>query len=313
MTNAPAKPFFLLGLLILSASMALGQESKLEPGQTPRPKSETPVLPSEEESVRLDKNLRQFYAVRDDAPFRYRGKEMGGVPEINAANDELEAYNYTIEFAARKDPALLKKYSDKKVPWGNLYGDIRHDYLRELLHFEGKMVFLAPFKPTDNLVAAGISTLYEAWLYPKGSPELICLVVTEVPKGIEPGENLNVWVSFDAYYFKYMQYQSRQEKPKEKQTGGADKQQWRRAPLFIGRTFEKIDVVEAEVSFFSGGMFYGVVGALLVLITVGAALSYWFRRGDRAIKEASHRRIQDGVQFENLTEQSTPPQAGHEQ
>jgi len=303
-----------MGLLILIASMALGQSSGPEPGQTPRPKSEPPVLPSEEESVRLDKKMRQFYAVRDDAPFRYRGKEMGGVPEVNAANDELEAYNYTIEFASRKDPALLRKYSDKKVPWGNLYGEIRHDYLRELLHFEGKMVFLAPFKPTDSLVAAGITTLYEAWLYPTGSPELICLVVTELPKGVEPGENLNVWVSFDAYYFKYMQYQSRQEKPKEKQAAGADKQQWRRAPLFIGRTFEKLDYTEPEVAFFSGGMFYGVLGALLVLIAVGAALSFWFRRGDRAIKAASQRRIQDSIQFENVSEQPlTPEQTGNEQ
>lgn len=299
----------LLGFLILMNGMGdwtakvHGQDQPLEPGQTPRPKVVEPVkLPSDEELVRLDKQLPQFTAVKDDAPFRYRGKEMTSIKAIEAADEELKAYEYTIEFVANKSPELLRKYSDKKVPWGNLYGDIRHDYLRELLHFEGKLIFLAPFKATPNLQKQeGLQTLYEAWLYPKGSPELVCLVVKEIPPGIEPGEDLNVWVAFDAYYFKFMRYESRQEKAKDAQGGG--KHQWRQAPLFIGRGFTKVELQEVETSFFSGGMFYGVAGALLVLIAVGAALSMWFRRGDRAIKQASQRRIQEAVRFDEIPDQ----------
>ena len=57
-----------------------------------------------------------------------------------------------------------------------------------------------------------------------------------VAGGGEAGRRPELWVAFDAYYFKLWHYESRQAKDKS----DPDKKQWQRAPMLLGRTFEVI-------------------------------------------------------------------------
>jgi hypothetical protein len=277
--------------------------SAQEPGQTPRPTSTEPVKePSEEELVRLDKNLEYFRSVEDDAPFIARGQQITDVRKGTAAEIELKAYDVVLSHARRQPVERLKKYAVRDVPYANLFRPIRQDYLRELLHFEGRLGLVLAMKPTDNLKELdGIDQLYEAWVFPKGSDDPLCLVVSELPEGVKPGEDLKVWVSFDAYYFKLFHYESRQDKDRSE-----GKKQWRKAPLFLGRTFEVTGPVVADTSGpYSGSMLAAIAGGIALLIGIALAFTVWFRRGDRDVAATNRRRLEQSVTFDSLSE--SPP------
>jgi len=269
-----------------------------EPGQTPRPTPTEPIKElSEEELVRLDKNLEYFRSVEDDAPFIARGQPISDVRKGTAAEIELKAYEVVLSHARRQSVERLQKYAVRDVPYANLFRPIRQDYLRELLHVEGQLGLVLAMKPTDNLRDLdGIDKLYEAWVFPKGSDDPLCLVVSELPEGVKPGEDLKVWVSFDAYYFKLFHYESRQGKDKSE-----GKKQWRKAPLFLGRTFEVTGPVVADNSGpYSGSMLAALAIGMALLIGIALAFTFWFRRGDRNVASGNRRRLEENVSFDSV-------------
>jgi hypothetical protein len=123
-----------------------------------------------------------------------------------------------------------------------------------------------------------------------------------LPAGLEPGENYNLRVAFDAYFFKLFHYESRQ--PKEKGANPDDKQ-WHKAPLFLGKTIEVLGPVESQETFTSG-MLAVVVGAIGGLLLTGVVLAIWFRRGDRKIQQASRTRIESQATFDDIPGQAGP-------
>ena len=286
-----------LCLVVLSGSV-YGQE----PGQTPRPKVDDSVVQPipDDLKVRLDKSLKRFEAVTD-GPFRLRGQDEQLPPGfLEKGNIEMEAYNYVLAHAAKQPLDLLRKYSAKDVPIQNLWADVRRDYFRDLIYLKGILRRLQPLKPDDALYKDdGISKIYEAWIIPEGASNFICLVVSELPEGIELGADLNVRVAFDAYYFKHYHYESGQKK--------ADgKHQWMAAPLFIGRSFENLGPVPSDGPVFSGTMLVSVLAGLSTIVLVAVTLGVWFRRGDRRVRAATERRLQESVSFENIPDDGTP-------
>jgi hypothetical protein len=285
---------------VFTAAAAFAQE----PGQTPRPKDvpPPPEVP-EEELVKLDKSFPHFDFVEDPGPFIYRGEKIMDARREGAAISEMKAYEYVLAFAHGQPVERLKKYATKDVPIENLFRPIRQDYLRELLHIEGKLILVLAMKPTRDLKALdGIDQLYEVWVYPRGTNKLVCVVVSELPDGVTPGEDFNKWVAFDAYYFKLFHYESRQ--PKD-QVDDPEKKQWHRAPLFLGKTIEVIPSVETD-STYTPGMLAGVVGGVAALGLAGVLMALWFRRGDRHIRSAARRKIESQVSFEDATGQPNP-------
>jgi hypothetical protein len=282
-------------VVALLAAPVVGQEPTVEPGQTPRPKVEGPVVRDvpEDELVRLDKGLAWFNDVTD-GPFRLRGQDEKLPDKLAEARAEYEmkAYNYVLDFAKDKPLDLLRKYSAKDVPFSNLLAAVRSDYYRDLLHYKGTIRRLQPLKPTEDLLkTAGLKQLYEVWMVPDGYSNLLCLVVTELPEGVMPGEDMFQRAAFDAYYFKHYHYESRQKK--------ADgKNQWMAAPLFLGRSFEPLPPLD-EGPMFTGTMLAGVLGGLSALILTAIALGLWFRRGDRHVKVELDRR-HDHVTFDDI-------------
>ena len=293
-------------LLVLTATTFLlsgllpvwGQGSSAHTKPTP-PTIVDPAQPRPEaEQVQLSKDLLWFKSVETDAPLRGGTLSATSAKYEAEAKEELRAYDYTVSFASKQDPALLRKHSLKGVAYQDLFDKkVHHDYLRDLIHFEGTLRMLKPMKATDDLIALdGIDTLYQAWILPKGAREVVflCLVVTKLPEGIEPGEDLYREVAFDAYFFKLFHYESREEK-KEGKTG------WHKAPLFLGQTFEDKGVTKSVAEPYSSATLIGFVVGLVILLGTVITLGLVFRRGDRGVKEAQARRLAELNAFEAPT------------
>lgn len=305
-THRLARPGAVLGCLgflfcaFVLATIGMGQE----PGQTPRPKDvEPPKDVPEEELVKLDKKFEHFKFIEDDAPFINRGSKTGDVKRMQAADHEQKAYDYVLHFANRQPDERLQKFSIKNVPVENLLRPIRQDYLRELIHVEGNLALVTEMKSTDSLKdLSGVEKLYEVWVYAKGTNKLVCAVVSALPEGVKPGEDFDIMVSFDAYFFKLWHYESRQQKEGSKDL---DKKQWQRAPLFLGKSFQVTAPVVVQ-STYSPVMLMSVVGGLCALGLTAFLISLWFRKGDQEVKASAIRKIGDQANFENVPESTTP-------
>lgn len=284
-----------------------------EPGQTPKPKdTDPPPAVPEEEQVKLDKKLPYFDGVEDDAPFIYRGKKIGDAQRLNKANQEQKAYEYSLEFASRQPIERMRKYSIKDVPVENLYHERVHkDYLRDLLHFEGKVALVQTAKPTDDLQElSGIEQLYEVWVWPKGSSKLFCVVVSELPDGLRVGEDQEKWVAFDAYYFKLWHYESRRKKDDK---SDPDKRQWEKAPLFLGKTVELIPDPMPASTTYSPLALFGVIAGLATICAVAFLVTLWFRRGDRHVRSQARQKIEAQATFDNIPDLAGPAERSGDQ
>jgi hypothetical protein len=281
-------------LLLALAVRSPGQDDYK---QTPRPEPTAPIpQPTDEELVRLDRQFEYFKFVEDDAPFGGRGKPIADPTLSYAAKMELKAYDYVLAHAKRQPIERLGAHSIKNVPVENLFRPIRQDYLRELLHIEGRLALVLEMKATDGLRdLEGVDKLYEAWITPRGSDKFVVLVVPELPVGIQAGENQTANVAFDAYYFKLFHYESRQPKDRTE----PDRKQWHRAPMFLGRTF-RVTGVDEPAPTYSPMMLAVIVSGLGALGLFGLILALWFRRGDRRIQADARERLHQAVTFDEL-------------
>ena len=132
-----------------------------------------------------------------------------------------------------------------------------------------------------------MKSLYEAWVFPTdfdGRP--VCLVCTELPEGIAPGEDQTAWVRFDGWFFKKMWFESGERNSK----GGNE---WKPAALLLGRTFERRPPPDDD----SGGLTFantlvpGVIALAVLILSLAIGLTWWFHRQDRRVRTPS--RIND--------------------
>jgi hypothetical protein len=284
-------------LALCGVGFVVSSAKAQEPGQTPRPKSTEPVRETtEEELVRLNQSHEYFQGLPNEGPFLHRGDVIADPKQGTLADRELKAFDYILSFAKDQPIERLKKYSARNVPLQNLYFPIRQDYIRELIHIEGKLALVMAMKPTDALRdREKIEQLYEAWIFVRGTDKLVCVVVSELPEGITPGKNQTASVAFDAYYFKLWHYAS--SRPKDR--NDRDKKQWETAPLFLGRSFEVLPPDPPEPTY-SPTMLTGIAVGLGALIVLGVGTALWFRRGDRRIGATTRERLHESVSFENI-------------
>jgi hypothetical protein len=205
--------------------------------------------------------------VEDDAPVRNAGDN----------HDEALAYDYLFDYAARVPADALRQVARHDLTFAHLFGAERYKYRGEPVHVEGRLKRLRRFDPTPALAADGYHDLYEAWVFPdssSGNP--ICVVVSERPAGLTPGEDLDRHVSADAYFFKLYRYEA----------GDG----WRRAPLLIGRTVVPA-AAEAPASIWAvpGAVVPVTLGLVGLGIAVAAGVAWWFRREDRRARDRLRR------------------------
>ena len=100
------------------------------------------------------------------------------------------------------------------------------------------------------------------------------VAVAAKPAGLTPAEDLDRWVSCDAYFFKLYRYEA------------ADA--WRRAPLLIGRTVAPRAggaPEPASVWAVPGAVVPLTLGLVGLGVAVAAGVAWWFRREDRRARE----------------------------
>jgi hypothetical protein len=283
--------------LVTSSSYSQSPDKSDEnpPSKYKPPEKVEPVDPIKEaDTVRLDTELEFFGFVENDSAHRYRGNKIPDPKKEMAAAKELMAFDYVLAFASKQPLDRLAKYSQKNVGYANLYKPIHVDYLRELIHFEGRLMMVSVSKATPDLIGLEkIDKLYDCWIVPKNQSEPLCLVVTELPPGIEPGEDIKRMVSFDAYFFKLWRYESRQK-------NNNDSEVWRRAPLFLGRGFNDLGVIETKSPQQSSGMLLGLglgMGGLLAIVVL---MALWFKKSDKLVRDTNQRRMLDNVNIDKI-------------
>lgn len=247
-------------------------------------------LIDESVQVRLDKEHVFFKGIDDRKPMR----------SLAQNREEYNAFGVVVTHANRFKPEVLAKHSHKEVVFADLIGDLRDQYLRELLHVEGRLVRLRKLQATERLRdTSTIKEVYEGWIYHENEHQHPMVVVfTDLPPDIKTGELLSYRVSFDGYYFKLLAYQAK-EKDKE------GKPVWRVTPLLIGKSIQSVE---------TGATMWSMENSFVpaVLLVVGVVLSsafgmtFWFRRADKKIRQE----MQAALTKENPFDEAPKVQAG---
>ncbi|MBX9622217.1 MAG: hypothetical protein K2X82_00225 [Gemmataceae bacterium] len=227
-------------------------------------------------AIPLDKGLRVFKLIRDDAP----------IARTSANWEEAAAWDRVVRHARQFTHAELDTAARRDLAFADLFEPGREAYQLDLVRLEGRLIRVKAVPVGDDLKAAGVTTLYEAWLVPKDEPRgnPVCLVLSELPPGVSPtpaGELTNHWAAAAGYYFKLMWYESAEPDPKR-----PGRNVWKKAPLLIGRSVTvrpaEADGPSVWVTWFAPAL----VGGLGLVGGTGLALAWWFRKGDRAARAA---------------------------
>ncbi|HEY2784496.1 MAG TPA: hypothetical protein VGJ05_05920 [Fimbriiglobus sp.] len=229
---------------------------------------------------RIDKNKRIYDGIKDDARLQTERENL----------DEFLSYNEVVEFANQFSAANLEAHARRDVSYQDLMSRSRADYKLDLIRFEGKLWRVKRFTATAPLEDAGISTLYEGWLYLNGNVDPVCILFSELPEGITPALQLDPppHVRFAGYSFKVMRYES-----EDKDNGTSARGKIRRAPLLIGKSVTVVPVpVFIPGSDWQGTFVPVLLSGLGALSAVGIGLAWWFRRGDRTARAKLAQRTQ---------------------
>ncbi len=221
----------------------------------------------------LDPDRLSFKGVEDDAPVR--GEADNPL--------EFEAYNVVLLHARQFAAGELAAAANRDVTFRDLVLPVRQDFWLKLVALDGRLLRLRKYEATKPLQAAGVSHLYEGWLYPSAGDAPLCFLATELPAGLDPSLTYSpaVPVTAAGFVFKLMRYESAEPHPTDRDRG-----RLRKAPLLMGRSLILRPKPPADTSDpWAGGFVPGfglVVGGLLA---AAFGLTAWFRRGDRAVKQ----------------------------
>ena len=260
---------------------------------------EPPASPDPRNPAAIDKNLRIFRSIRNDAPAASGDENW----------EEELAWNRVLLHARRFSPEVLEEHARTDLSFFDLYNDgrwvdkdgrVRYDGKRdhklELVKFEGRLIKLDRMTPSRALREAGVESGYEGWLVPRDEPSgnPICIVFTEPIEGVKAGGRVNAWVSFAGYVFKLLQYESG-----EKNREDPSRHTWKRAPLLLGHSAIVRPDPDGAATVSWGSFFTIATTIVLGLIAVALGLGWWYRRGDssarREIEASRTRNPFDGV------------------
>jgi hypothetical protein len=208
--------------------------------------------------------------VADDAP----------LPALWLNRHEVLAFDKLVLHSRQANPDVMRQSARRDLTFANLFGDERARHRGQLVHLEGKLRLLRHLDLPGTLqgIDEGLTELYEAWLLDRAADAFYCVVVSDLPPGLKPSEDIDRPVECDAYFFKRYRYETR-----EHSADGGNVQ--RLAPLLIGRTIR----LNAESA--SGSALWAVPGAVLfgtlsivgLSVAAGVAVVWWFRREDHKV------------------------------
>ncbi|HYH66654.1 MAG TPA: hypothetical protein VD866_18305, partial [Urbifossiella sp.] len=231
--------------------------------------------PAEASAVALETRYRAFRLVRDDAPQHA---------------DDLAAWNRIVLHARKFEPDALRAAARKDVTFADLFQDGRQDYQFKLVEVRGRLIRVKQIERSKELTDAGVAELYQAWVVPNNEPSgnPVCVVISELPEGVEPAARMSYSVVVAGYFFKLFHYESA-----EPHKDDPNRYKWRKAPLLIARGLTVLaepDGPREWVKWFVPI----IVGGVVFLALSAVLLSRWFRVGDdRARAEYEAARVKN--------------------
>ena len=283
-------------IAVLGCNTLYGEEPpSVSPGVVPVPTTNHPpssvskTLTTNARNYFLEKDSFLLSAVEDDAPIR---SESENSLEFDAYNQViLKAHEFTVD--------ELESVARKDVTFKDLVKPIRADFRYDLIGFEGRLLQLRRMEPTKPLKEAGVKDLYEAWLFPVDGIDPMCVILTELPAGLEPSLRYNPpkRVRVAGYFFKLMWYESSQPDPKDLTRG-----RYRKAPLLMAKSLRLLpqpssDAGEAWRTEFLPAM----LGLFLLVTGLAFMLNWYFKRGDRRLQSEREARLERANPFSDNT------------
>jgi hypothetical protein len=196
---------------------------------------------------------------------------------------EYKAFYGTLVTAKYTSVDAFQHSADHKVTYAHLY-QMPSRFRGQVVHYEGRLRRLVWVPASHYMESQGVKEYYEGWIF---DPEVrganpMCVVFTDLPKGLRPGEGLDQRVSFDGYFFKLYGYKA-----------GDDK--WHACPMLIGhapvlvsaprpKPAEDVTLTGVLGSSFSSVFVFSFIGVVGVTAGVIVGLNLWYRRGDRHIR-----------------------------
>lgn len=243
-----------------------------------------PAGPDLKNPAAIDKNLRIFRSIRNDAPAASGDENWEEVLAWDRVLLHARRFKpEELEELARTDLSFFDLFNDGR--WVDKDGKVRYDGKRdhklELVRFEGRLVKLDRMPPSRALREAGVESGYEGWLVPRNEPSgnPVCIVFTDPIEGIEANGHVNAWVSFAGYAFKLLQYESG-----EKDREDPRRNTWKRAPLLLGRAAIVRPDPDGAATVSWSSFFTIATAVVLGLIAAALGLGWWYRRGDRTAR-----------------------------
>lgn len=239
------------------------------------------------DKFRIDPDRYHFARVEDDVKVRSEEENP----------HEFTAYNEVLLHAHRLPAADLEQHAIRDILFRDLVLEVRKDYQFKLVYLEGRLKRLRRLEPTKPLAEAGVKNLYEGWLFPQNGTEPVCVLTTDLPAGLEPAIEYTPSkpAAVAAYSFKLMRYEAADPKDPSRMIV-------RKAPLLMGRSFKVFPEKPApEATEWWGGFLPGLLAILAGITAVVFGLTWFFRRGDRAV----HRKLDDRLDRNPYAETNT--------
>jgi hypothetical protein len=213
--------------------------------------------------------LRQDYlgAVRDSRP----------VAGWNENDGEAASYCDALIKSARTLPAVFAQHARRDVHFVHLFEQPSR-YRGDVIHIEGRLRLVTRYDAPLMAAQAGVAHLYEGWIQDERTSNPYCVILTELPPGVQLG-NVDYPIAFDGYFFKRYRY---------KAVDSVKANQFREAPLLIGRTVALRQValaVEEPGPHWAGWLLPGFMLLLAGSALLTVVLLWWFRREDRKVRE----------------------------
>jgi hypothetical protein len=242
-----------------SSVLAYGQHTQLWEAT---PLEGPPKTPLSDKAAPIDPDV--LIGVEDREPVRNAAQNL----------NEYQAYTYTLLQAHKTPAAALAKAARHDLSYVHLMEEPAK-HRGQIVHIEGRLRRLLKFDTNRTATREGLPTMYEAWIFPEEVySDPYCVLISELPRGISPGERLLVPVAVDAYFFKRYRYRA--------------KDRVRDAPLLIGRTLTPL-VAETPAAPVDPSIPHGLLWSFLSLVgltfVLGIGIALWFRRGDRQVRQ----------------------------
>lgn len=239
--------------------------------------------PVSDEAPELNPQL--LHAVRDDRPFPNLSHKL---PEQVTLQEraEIRAYAEALVAAAKTPPAAFAHSAkeNKWVTWGHLYRQ-PEKFRGKVIPVKGKLMRLRRMDPpwTARKRLFTLKDMYEGWIFTETArANPVCVMFTELPKGVEIGEKVDYKVELNGYFFKRYWYISGE---------GPRKTLFFIAPTFRVLPQEKDESTKGPASISEtltgGAIMLVIIGGLTFLVVMG--INWWYRRDDARI----HNRLSD--------------------